>query len=257
MKKNLIKDDKKFLQNKKLNLTDYQRRQKLYKFLSNFNVSDVELINNLNMFMDRRSLSRLLNFYELFKLQKNISGNIALFGVYYGKDLINLLHLMQIIEPYNFSKKIYGFDTFKGIKGSNLKNDILNNDGGYKTKKNTYEFLKKLCHLQESYSTIQTNIIEIIKGDVRKTLKSFLKKNDHIFFSLLYFDLDIYKPTYETLLRLEKHMNKGCVLVFDQFNSDIWPGETKAIKDFFKKIKKKYQIKSGKFKKQCSYFIYN
>ena len=97
MKKNLIKDDKKFLQNKKLNLTDYQRRQKLYKFLSNFNVSDVELINNLNMFMDRRSLSRLLNFYELFKLQKNISGNIALFGVYYGKDLINLLHLMQII----------------------------------------------------------------------------------------------------------------------------------------------------------------
>ena len=37
------------------------------------------------------------------------------------------------------------------------------------------------------------------------------------------------------LLRLEKHMNKGCVLVFDQFNSDIWPGETKAIKDFFKK----------------------
>ena len=59
-------------------------------------------------------------------------------------------------------------------------------------------------------------------------------------------------------MRLEKHMN-NCVLVFDQFNSDIWPGETKAIKDFFKKIKKKkYQIKSGKSqKKQCSYFIYN
>ena len=117
-----------------------------------------------------------LNYKKIFH------GNIALFGVYYGKDLINLLHLMQIIEPYNFSKKIYGFDTFKGIKGSNLKNDILNNDGGYKTKKNTYEFLKKLCHLQESYSTIQTNIIEIIKGDVRKTLKSFLKKMITFFF---------------------------------------------------------------------------
>ena len=200
MKKNIIKNDIKFLQNKKSNLTDYQRRKKLYEFLKNFNVSDVELINNINMFMDRRSLSRLLNFYELFKLQKNISGNIALFGVYYGKDLINLLHLLQITEPYNFSKKIYGFDTFKGIKGSNFKNDIINHDGRYKVKKNTYEFLKKLCHLQESYSTIQTNIIEIIKGDVRKTLKTFLK-NNHTFFSLLYFDLDIYKPTYDSAIR--------------------------------------------------------
>ena len=66
----MIKDDKKFLQNKKLNLTDYQRRQKLYKFLNNFNVSDVELINNLNMFMDRRSLSRLLNFMNYLNYKK-------------------------------------------------------------------------------------------------------------------------------------------------------------------------------------------
>ena len=46
------------------------------------------------------------------------------------------------------------------------------------------------------------------------------------------------------ILQLEKHMNKGCVLIFDQFNSDIWPGETKAIKIFFKKIKK--NIKSNR-----------
>lgn len=257
MTKNTIKNDKQFFSNKKSKLTDYERRKELSKFLFNFNVSDNELINNLNMFMDRRSLSRILNFYELFKLQKNISGNIALFGVYFGKDLINLLHLMQIIEPYNFSKKIYGFDTFQGIKGSNFKNDLANNDENYKTKKNTYEYLKKLCNLQESYSTVQSNIIEIIKGDVRKTIPTFLKKNKHAFFSLLYFDLDVYKPTYNSLLSLEKHMNKGCIVAFDQFNNNLWPGETKAVKDFFKKIKKKYQIKSSKFKKQCSYFIYS
>ena len=51
-------------------------------------------------------------------------------------------------------------------------------------------------------------------------------------------------------------MNKGCVIVLDQFNTNEWPGETKAVKDFFKKIKNKYQIKQSKFKKQCSYFIY-
>lgn len=256
MKKKIIKSDLKFLKNNKSNLTDYKRRKILYNLLNSFKAADIELINNLSMFMDRRSLSRILNFYELFKLQKDISGNIALFGVYYGKDLINLLHLMQITEPYNFTKKIYGFDTFKGIKGSNLKKDLVNQDGNYSPHKNTYEFLKELCSLQESYSTIQTSIVKIIRGDVRKTFSNFLKKNKNSFFSLVYFDLDIYKPTFETLLSLEKHMNKGCVIVLDQFNTNEWPGETKAVKDFFKKTKKKYQVKQSKFKKQCSYFIY-
>ena len=81
-----------------------------------------------------------------------------------------------------------------------------------------------------------------------KTLPKFLKKNKDIYFSFIYFDMDVYKPTYESLRRLEPYLNKGCVIAFDQFNHQDWPGETLAVKEFFKKTSKKFKIKYTKFK---------
>ena len=87
-----IQNDSKYLINKKTELNDLQKKLKLYDILKNTNLKKDVLIDNLNLFFDRRTLSRILNFNELFNKQTDLSGNIALFGVYYGRDLINLLH---------------------------------------------------------------------------------------------------------------------------------------------------------------------
>jgi len=251
-----IQNDSKYLINKKTELNDLQKKLKLYDILKNTNLKKDVLIDNLNLFFDRRTLSRILNFNELFNKQTDLSGNIALFGVYYGRDLINLLHLSQIYQPYNLAKKIFAFDTFSGIANSQAKQDKANNDSSYYVPKKYEKYLQNICDIQELYWPISNRQIKIIKGNVLKTVPQFLKKNKNIFFSFVYFDLDVYKPTYQSLIKLEPYLNKGCVIAFDQFNHTDWPGESIAIKQFFKRTNKKFKIKYTKFKPQCSYFIF-
>ena len=49
--------------------------------------------------------------------------------------------------------------------------------------------------------------------------------------------MDVYKPTYESLRKLEPYLNKGCVIAFNQFNHKDWPG------DIPKKIKRYKQFR--------------
>jgi hypothetical protein len=53
-------------------------------------------------------------------------------------------------------------------------------------------------------------------------------------FSLIYLDMDLYKPTKISLEILSKNLVKNGLIVFDQGNSSIW-GETRAAKEFIKK----------------------
>ena len=76
----------------------------------------------------------------------------------------------------NSNKKIYVFDTFKGIVGSNYGKDKILSDGSYNVNKDYYSFYKELCKIQCNFSKFQKKQIEIIKGDVVKTLPLFLKK---------------------------------------------------------------------------------
>ena len=48
--------------------------------------------------------------------------------------------------------------------------------------------------------------------------------------ALAYFDLDLFKPTYDALREILKHSSKGTILVFDELNDEYMPGETIALK---------------------------
>ena len=45
----------------------------------------------------------------------HIPGNIAEFGVHYGRNIALFEALRGVYEPYNFNRKILGFDTFSGF----------------------------------------------------------------------------------------------------------------------------------------------
>jgi hypothetical protein len=73
--------------------------------------------------------------------------------------------------------------------------------------------------------------VEIIKGDINKSLPKYLRENEHLVVSLLYLDLDVYKPTKNTICKLLYRMPKGSIIVFDELNIKPWPGETLAVVD--------------------------
>ena len=80
------------------------------------------------------SLAKLIAHYEIYKMIKNLPGNIIELGVFKGESLLRFAYLTEIFEPYDRSFKLVGFDTFTGFTKIN-KNP---NSDSYFLDRNSY-----------------------------------------------------------------------------------------------------------------------
>ena len=99
---------------------------------------------------------------------------------------------------------------------------------------------------------------ELVKGDVLKSIPKYLKKNKNLKISLLNIDLAFVEPTKCALELLYDKVVKNGVILFDNYggegtNGIFYKGETKVIKDFLKKKKRK--IKKFEIFKRPAYII--
>jgi|TARA_B100000767_G_scaffold45570_1_gene39968 hypothetical protein len=191
--------------------------------------------DNLNQTIlpsSRRSLSRILYYNDIYKNILGKPGVIMEFGVEYGSTLSLLSKLRSIYEPYNYSRKIIGFDTFSGF------NSKLNKDekklgwkkGDYKVEKNYEKYLEEFLTQDELMAPLpHIKKFELVKGDAGKTINNYLKKNNQTVIALAILDMDVYDPTKKVLQKIKNRLFKGSVLVFDQLNHPDFPGETKAV----------------------------
>ena len=76
-----------------------------------------ELLSNLGLYLLPRELKRLLFFDSLYRQFITVPGVIIEFGCRWGQTLAILQSLRGIYEPYNYHRRIIGFDTFNGFHG--------------------------------------------------------------------------------------------------------------------------------------------
>jgi hypothetical protein len=162
------------------------------------------------------------------------------FGVYWGRDLALLINLRGIYEPFNYTRKIIGFDTFEGLPELHEKDGEGGNIGDFNVPKDYFEYLEHLLqyHRNECPNS-HIEDFELVKGDVKETLPIYLKgtppdyKDGHqeTVVSLAYLDMDIYEPTLSVLKDIEPYLVKGSVVVFDELNFKAFPGETIAFRE--------------------------
>ena len=141
-------------------------------------------------------------------------------------------HLSVILEPYNYHRKIIGFDTFEGFPNVTPQDGHGGNVrvGAFREGYDTHAELS--CAIVEFDSNRFINHkqkIELIKGDANKKIPQYLGDNPHLLISLLYLDFDIYEPTLTALTQLLPRIPKGGVVAFDEVNNPDWPGETLAL----------------------------
>jgi hypothetical protein len=186
-------------------------------------------IHNL-VTLKRQSLSRILYYNDLYQKIVGIPGVICEFGVQWGATLAQLINLRGIYEPFNHSRKIFGFDTFEGFSVVDKKDGGFSNVGDYATLQNYEETLEKLLLLHESFSPIShIKKFELIKGDASATINIWLENNQHAIVAMAIFDMDVYKPTKDVLENIIPRLTKGSILVFDELNCQHFPGETRAV----------------------------
>ncbi len=96
-----------------------------------------------------------------------------------------------------------------------------------------------------------SNNVELIKGDITKTVPKYLKIHPELKISLLNLDTDIYEPAVTILENLYPRLVKGGVLILDDYGT--FPGETKAVDDYFDG--KNVEIKKFPFATTPSFII--
>lgn len=194
-------------------------------------------IENFPKYVKRQNLTRFIVLYEIFKKIVNIKGSIIECGVNEGYGLMTWTKLSAIIEPVNLTRRVYGFDTFKGFpkiseKDLTKKNNHIKKGDLYA---NSYDELNELNMIHDSTRYLgHIPKVSLIKGDASKTIPKFVKENPHLLVSLLFLDFDLYKPTKTALENFFPLIPKGGIIAFDELDNPLWPGETQAMLEFFK-----------------------
>ena len=141
-----------------------------------------------------------------------------------------------IYEPYNYTRKVIGFDTFSGFTGIHDQDGTapIVAEGAYSVTPGYEKYLSELLDYHEKESPVShIRKFELVKGDASQTIEEYLEKNPETIVSLAYFNMDIYQPTVKALQALKKVVTKGSIIGFDELNCPHFPGETRALQEAF------------------------
>lgn len=199
------------------------KKEPYYKGLEkikNLNYEIEDFIHYFPCFTGSQTLSRYLSLYECYKSTLGLAGHIAEVGIFKGASFLHFAKLTQIFEPNSFTQ-VHGFDWFQGNAPSDTETNIIKNSDV-----ESYERLLKLIDAQGL-----DNIAKVHNMDVTKELKGFFEKYPHLQFKLIFLDAGMYEVVKACLPLFWERLNKGGYLILDQFNFDIAPGETIAVKE--------------------------
>jgi hypothetical protein len=216
---------------------DLDSRERLEAYFNASPGSATEKLENFAKYVPRQNLARFLARYEIFRQVREVQGSIVECGVLFGGGLMSFAKLSTILEPYNFQRRIVGFDTFTGFP------DIDANDLRGKPERKSAHMARHGFAAGDAYADLLQAIelydvsrflnhfpkVDVVKGDFEQTAPAYLADYPHLVVSCLYLDFDIYKPTKVALELFLPRMPKGAVLVFDELNEEAFPGETLAV----------------------------
>jgi len=200
-----------------INLPDYK---KSFDYENNFYLSC-----NINR------ISKILAHYELFKMTHKIPGAIVECGVFKGASFVRWASFRNLFgNPY--SKKIIGFDTFKNfpettfLDDKQVRNKFIESAGDECISKD--QLLEVLKHKEIN------QLIELVKGDITKTVPEYVRQHPELRISLLNLDTDIYEPAVTILKYLYPLIVQGGVIIIDDYG--VFPGETKAVDEYLTNV---------------------
>jgi len=210
-------------------------RQTVQRYFEEAPGSTYEKLHAFPKFVPRAVLTRFLTRIECFRKVLCIQGDVVECGVLFGGSLMTWARASSILEPLNSQRRIVGFDTFDGFPSVSERDvtgtSAQSHEGGFgfgdtdihgdlERCVEVYDQDRQLGHIEK---------VKLVKGDITETVPAYLEANPHTLVSLLHLDVDLYEPTKAALRAFVPRMPKGAVIVFDELNSPLWPGETIAL----------------------------
>jgi len=210
--------------------------QKIAELIKQNNHSIRDILENFALYSRRYDITRFLAHYELFRMVKDIPGDIVECGVFRGTSLMSFAKFTEIFCMGNKNRKLIGFDSFKGFSKPSSK-DGKESDNikikGWDSEKFEDELDKLIDVFHDDCFVPVVKRVSLVKGDILETVPQYVKKNPGLRISLLHLDCDLYEPTLTALKFLYPLVLPNGVVVLDEYAMQVWPGESKAVEDYF------------------------
>lgn len=187
-----------------------------------------DVLEHYPAFVGHMTMSRFLGLYEMYKMTTGVAGHIAEVGSYKGASLLNFAKLVQIFESESLTQ-VHGFDWFEGTGADEINSYV--EEGTYKE---DYERLVELVKAQGL-----DNVAFIHKMNVITELQPFLERYLHMQFKLVFLDAGMYNVVKAVLPLFWERLTPGGILILDQYNHELSPGETLAVREFLPNAKVK------------------
>lgn len=240
---------------------DYTYREALENYFRGSPGTSTEKLENFSKYVPRQNMARFLARYEIFKRIIDVQGSIVECGVLFGGGLMSFANLSVILEPYNFQRRIIGFDTFSGfpevavedMKGAPERKSAHLQAGGFSAPTAYEDILQAIRVFDMNRFLAHFPKVDVVKGDFRETSEKYLEDHPHLVISCLYLDFDIYTPTKLAIERFINRIPKGGIVAFDELNEEAFPGETIAVMETMDLAK--LRVRRFPFEPRISYAI--
>ncbi|HEY9283729.1 MAG TPA: class I SAM-dependent methyltransferase [Pyrinomonadaceae bacterium] len=180
-----------------------------------------DYIHYFPAFAGPMTISRYLSLYEAYKMTLGVAGHIAEIGVFKGAGSLFFAKLAALFEPQSLTL-VHGFDWFQGAKITGEEKFVSEGECS-----EDYDRVMRLIRAQRL-----DNVVHVHNLDVTKDLGRFFTEHSHLQFKLVFADCGIYDVVKSTLEHFWPRLTSGGIMIFDQFNHEVAPGETRAIKEF-------------------------
>jgi len=204
-----------------------------------YGIEPLDAIKHFTVLSRRQALKRFLAHVELFKLTLDVPGDIAELGVFRGGGLMTWANLLEAYCIGDRTKVVYGFDNWKGF-GKLSPEDGRADDssgkviGGFNPERYLEELKSAIAIFDADRFIPAKPRVKLFAGDIETSVPQFADANPGVRFSLVHFDCDLYRPTGAALEALWDRVSRGGVVIFDEYAIADWPGETRAVDNFFK-----------------------
>lgn len=225
-------DPSRFIEPKRTTPIEISFRAQMEEYFSQSIGSNIEKLQNFAKYVPVQDLRKFLCRYEIFMKILPIHGSIFECGVLFGGGLMTWAALSEIFEPLNHLRNIVGFDTFSGFVSFAEEDKTMTaahgKIGGLAI--DAYDDIARAIELYDQNRFLSHIAkVKLVRGDIAETAPAFLQDNPHVVISLLWLDFDTYEPTLAALSHFVPRMPKGSIVVFDELNHEVWPGETVAV----------------------------
>lgn len=179
-----------------------------------------DFYNHFPCFVGAKTLARFVSFYQCYQMTLGIAGHIAEVGVYRGAVSLFLAKLTLLYEPHT-TTQVHAFDWFREPEASELE-DTGNNLTYYEP----FERIRDMIAVQGLQRYVLLHRLNVVTE-----LGQFFIDHSHLQFRLVFLDAGDYDTVARSIREFWPRLATGGIMIFDQFNHEVAPGETKAVRE--------------------------